>query len=61
MELKATSKVSGLTYKNVYCGMCNGEKLEDLDVWLWNFDCTDLNVEGGTQGTGEKSILDIIK
>lgn len=38
-ELKVTSGVSGLTYKNIYCGICNKENITDLVSWVWNFDC----------------------
>lgn len=31
--------MSGLTYKNIYCGICNKENITDLVSWVWNFDC----------------------
>lgn len=40
LEVKVTSASTGLTYKNLYCGMCNSEKLADLKSWVWNFDCS---------------------
>jgi len=39
--LKVTSRHTKLTYRNIYCGMCNGETLDDLVSWTWNFDCSE--------------------
>jgi len=41
LELLFTSNTSKLTYKNIYCGLCNGESFDDLKGWAWNFDCID--------------------
>ena len=39
LEPLVTSNTSGLTYKNLYCGLCNNESTDSLDAWSWNFDC----------------------
>lgn len=39
LEPLVTSNLTGLTYKNLYCGLCNYESSEKLEAWSWNFDC----------------------
>ncbi|XP_067943975.1 uncharacterized protein [Watersipora subatra] len=39
LDLLVTSNVTFLTYKNIYCGLCNGERFEQLMPWSISYDC----------------------
>lgn len=60
-----TSKVTGLTYKNMYCGICNKENINDLISWVWNLDCKGIvqtNLKDTDQSEGkEYNLLDIAR
>ena len=51
-ELLVTSNRSSLTYKNLYCGLCNGEQFDTLMSWSWNFDCIGNFPSGATAEPG---------
>ncbi|CAF0772159.1 unnamed protein product [Adineta steineri] len=38
-----TSRKTNLTYRNIYCALCNNEKIHSLIDWSFHFECDDFN------------------
>lgn len=40
LDMPATSLNTSITYKNYYCGLCNNENMEDLEIWQAQISCS---------------------